>query len=309
MSVNSNISTASADMALRPSTSFQRFSTYSDTRKDTPMLFGDSGEVSFMFNSTRDVMVVDGQGHAVEVRGLNMGRDRYELVERFNRAPKLNADMASGTEATREVANVDFELLGTSAVSADTALYVESGFTLSTHGATNDSSIILPHLDTQQSAWATTTWGTDQLTRWEAVIQTPTAVTSCIIWAGLKLTNTPTLATDNDQAYFMLDTGAGADATKWHCIYSISGTDTDAAAANASVTIAAVAATTTYHLVVDIDSSRIARFYINGVLAGTSTALTTAVDLIPYIGIKDLSAGSARGLRVFKTAISRHSGA
>lgn len=270
----------------------------------------DNGSVTFKWNNTRKAGVFQETGTTnpscpVEIRGLNMAKDRYELVERFQKAPKLNADILSATEATNEICNRDFELLGTNAVSTDSSLWVEGGCTLTTHGAQNDSVIALPHLDTAESAWATTTWGTDQQVRWECCFQTPAAVTSCVIWAGLKLTNTPTLATDNDQAYIVLDTAASTSPTYWHGVYSIGGTDTD----TALTSIAAAAATTNYHFVIDIDSTRKARYYINEALVLTSTALTDATDLIPYFGFKDLSAGSARAIRLSKVAISRKFGA
>lgn len=269
-----------------------------------------NGAFTMRWDNNRQCAVVQpantaGSGFPVEIRGLNMAKDRYELVERFQKAPKPNADILSATEATNEVCNRDFELLGTNAVAGDSALWAEGGCTIGSHGAQNDSAIITPHLDSGESAWSVTTWGTDQQSRFECVIQTPTAVTSCVIWCGLKLTNTPTLATDNDQAYIVLDTAASASPTYWHGVYSIGGTDSD----NALTSVAAVAAATNYHLVVDIDSSRIARFYVNEVLCLTSTALTDAVDLIPYIGFKDLSAGSARLLKVAKIGMSRKFGA
>lgn len=298
------VSTASTDMAARPTTAFQRFTDYAVTRDDKYMLFGDGGDAGIIYNSTRDTLIIDGLGVAVEVRGLNMARDRFELVERFNRAPKLNADIQNAAEATREIANTDFEVLGTNAVSASSVFYAEGGIVLTTAGAANDQVIILPHLDANQSVWAATTWGTDQLVRWEAVIQTAASVATMKIWAGLKLTNTNVIATDNDQAYFLYDTAGAADATKWHAVYSIAGTDTDTSLTATS----AVGANTTYHLMIDIDSSRIARFYLNGAKVATSTALTNATDLIPYIGVMD-TAGAAKSLRIFKQAISRKAGA
>lgn len=306
MSANSTVSTATADMALRPSTSFQRFSTYSSVRDNTHLLFGDDGDVAMYFNTTRNCFVADGQGNAIEIRGLNMAPDRITLTENFLRKPGLNADIQNAAEATREIANTDFEILGTSAVDADVTLYAEGGISMATHGAGNDQTIILPHLDTDQSAWTKTTWGTDQQSRFECVIQTAASVAAMKIWAGLKLTNTNTVATDNDQAYFLFDTAASANATLWHYVYSIGGTDTDTAVSSALV--AAVATTTTYHLVIDIDSSRIARFYINGLLVGTSTALTNATDLIPYVGVMD-TAGAAKTIRLFKLQMSRKAGA
>lgn len=297
------VSTASTDMASRPSTAFQRFTDYADIRDDKYLLFGDGGDAGFKYNSTRDVLIGDGLGTAIEIRGLNMARDRYELVERFQKAPKVNADILSATEATNEICNRDFEVLGTNATSGSSLVYVEGGIELTTAGADDDQVIILPHLDANETAWATTTWGTDQQVRWEAVVQLPATITTYHVWAGLKLTNTSVLATDNDQAYFYFNTEAGSDATKWHAVYSIGGTDTDDGSSGV-----VAAASTTYHLIVDIDSSRIARFYVNGTKIKTSTALTDATDLKPYIGVQALSA-AARALRVFKTAISRKAGA
>lgn len=302
----SAVSTVTTAMGLRPSTAFQRFSDYSVHRDDKQAYFGTDGDVSFMFNSTRNCLVGDGQGNAIEIRGLNMAPDRVTLTEHFLKAPKANADILSATEATNEICNRDFEVLGTNMTSALSTHYAEGGIVITTAGAGNDQAIVAPHLDTAESAWAQVTWGTDQLTRWEAVIQTAASVTAAKVWAGLKLTNTNAVATDNDQAYFLYDSAAGASPTLWHTVYSIGGTDTDAAVSTSVV--AAVATSTTYHLVIDIDSSRIARFYINGNLAATSTALTNTTDLIPYIGVMD-TGGAAKSVRIFKQQISRKAGA
>lgn len=215
--------------------------------------------------------------------------------------PNINADMASGTEATREPSDPDFEILGTSAVSADTAFAAEGGIRLSTHGGNNDQTILLPHLDTNQSGWANVTWGTDQQTRWECSIATGSSIASYLVYAGLKLTNDPTVATDNDQAYFRFSTG-DTDATNWQIVYSIGGTDTQKS------TEVTVAASTKYHLAIEIDEGRVARFYINQQLVYTSTPLTDATDLIPYIGVQALTA-AVKYVDVMGQAISRHPGA
>lgn len=297
----SAVSAVTTAMGLRPTTAFQRFSAYAVMRDDDPLYFGTDGDYALSYNSTRNCLVIDGQGTGIDQKNWLL-KDRVMFIERFLRPPGINADIQNAAEATREIVNTEFEVLGTNAVSADVAVGVEGGITVQTHGATNDSTIILPHLDASQSAWTKVTWGTDQETRWETVIKTPAAVTSIIIWAGLKLTNTPTVATDNDQAYFLFDTGAGASPTYWHAVFSNNGTDSD----NALTSLAVVAAATKYHLVINIDSSRIPTFYINGTLAYTGTALKDTTDLIPYIGVKDLSAGSARIMTVYAEAISRN---
>lgn len=116
------------------------------------------------------------------------------------------------------------------------------------------------------------------------------------IWAGLKLTNTSVTATDNDQAFFRY--ASATNSGKWQAINSIDGTDT---ATDSGVT---VAATTFYRLRVNIDSSRIARFYINGTLVATSAALKDATDLIPYIGVQ-ANTGAAKAINIIGQAISR----
>ncbi len=276
------------------------------------------GAHTMLWSTPRNAAIVGppntaGSGYPTEVRGLNMAPDRVELTEFFPNAPQLTGVTqipGSDTYDTSDLlanlnANHNFEVLGTNAVSADVTQYAEGGIAVATHGATNDSTIILPHLTATQSAWKTWTWGTDQQTRWEACIETPSAVTSLVIWAGLKLTNTPTLTTDANQVYIVLDTAVSASPTYWHGVYSVSNVDVD----TAMTSISAVAASTKYYLVIDIDSSRIARLYVNGQLCVTSTALADATDFIPYIGIKDLSAGSARSMKIYKAKISRKSGA
>lgn len=263
-------------------------------------------------NVDRAAFVVDPLGFPMNIEGINTAKDRTGLIEHFEKAPQLTGVTqlpAGDSYDTSDLllslnANRYFEVLGTNAVSADVAQYAEGGITVATHGATNDSTIILPHLTATQSPWTKWTWGTDRSVRWGCAIQTPAAVTSLAIWAGLKLTNTPTVATDNDQVMFKFNTAHSTSPTYWHTVYSISGTDVDTAITELPV----VAAATKYNLLINIDSRRVASFYINGQYVGASTALA-AVDLIPYIGILDLSAGSARTMVVYHEEISRLTGA
>lgn len=211
----------------------------------------------------------------------------------------MNGDILSATEATREIADPDFELLGTNAVSGSSAFAAEGGIRLTTAGASADQVILAPHLDANQSAWTQVTWGTDKATEWECRIVTGASIADAIIWAGLKLTNTPVVATDNDQAFFRYE--AGVNDGEWQAVSSIGGTDT------ATDTGVVVAVSTAYHLRIAIDAARIARFYVNGVLVATTAALTNAVDLIPYIGVQS-AAVAAKVLDVQGQAISRNAG-
>ncbi len=210
--------------------------------------------------------------------------------------PGLNADILSATEATRMIADPDFELLGTNAVSASSAFNPEGGITLTTAGASADQVILLPHLDANQSGWTQFTWGTDREVAWQTRIKTGAAVTAQIVWAGLKLTNTPVVATDNDQVFVRYE--AGVNDGEFQVVYSIGDTDTTVD------TGVVVALATTYEIVIAISSSRVARVFIDGVLVATSTALTDEVDLKPYIGVQ-ASAAAAKSLTVYGQSISR----
>lgn len=211
--------------------------------------------------------------------------------------PGLNADIQNVAEAVRMIADPDFELLGTNATSGSSAFNAEGGITLTTAGADNDQVILLPHLDASQSAWAQWTWGTDKQTEWECDIVSGANITSAIIWCGLKLTNTSTTATDNDQVFFRYQDTVNSG--KWQAIYSIGGTDT------ATDTAVTAAVSTRTNFKITIDASRIARMYLNGKLVATSTALTDATDLIPYIGVQASGAAAAKAITVYGQEISR----
>ncbi len=242
---------------------------------------------------------------------LRKSPGRYYLEEFFPKRPGLNASIAAAftdADATaaanttitiaREVANKDFEILGTNATADDvTFSATNAGILLTTDGGDNDQIIILPHLDTNQTAWASVLWGTENQVIWESVLTTGDDIaTGLLLWAGLKLTNDPTVATDDDQVYFRFSTDDSD--TNWEIVSSIADTDTTADSG------VAVAASTQYKLRIEIDSNRKALFYINDVKVYTTAALTNDVDLIPYVGIQALS-GTAEFLTVHYEKISR----
>ena len=217
------------------------------------------------------------------------GKTRQVLIERFKQRPLLNASLGVGS-------NLDFEILGTNAANADITFAATLGaINVATHGGNGDSTIILPHLSTNQSAWAGTKWGTENQVSWECAFRTGASIASVIIYCGLKLTNTDTTATDDNQAFFKF---IGGTDTYWNYIYSIGGTDT------ATASTVTVSASTVYRFRIDIDSSRLAHFYINDVAVGSSTALTNDVDLIPYIGVK-ASTAAVKSIDLFYEKVSR----
>ena len=256
--------------------------------------------------------------------------DRFYLEEYFKQKPALNAALDSGGTTTTNaelttfaIANKDFETLGTSMTTALTTFASTSaGILMTTAGSDQDQSILLPHLDTNQSVWSGTKWGTENQVEWECSIMLP-AIDNQWVWAGLKKSNVAELATDTEQAFFTFGTDADNsgqsfdDFTKWHFVHSIGGTD------YISQIPITVAANTPYHFRIKFDSDRKVEMFLNGVqyditttsgstggtavAAGTakSAAITNDVNLIPYIGI-EACAGAAEVLNVHYTAISRH---
>ena len=253
---------------------------------------------------------------------------RYYLEEYFAQLPKLNAvniidpnaDDASAL-ALHVLANKNFEVLGTNMTSAlSTRNATAAGITLTTAGADQDQAIVLPHLDSNQTAWTGTKWGTENQTIWECSLNT-NAIDNQKLWAGLKLTNDQLVATDANQAFFKFQTDATnseafTDFTKWHFVHSIGGTDF------ISVLPITVVANTIYHFKIEIDSARKLSIFVDGiqynitstsgstggtaVTSGTtkSGAMTDDVDLIPYIGI-EAGAAAAEAVDVHYQCISR----
>jgi len=277
--------------------------------------------------------------------GLKDAR-RYYLYESFAKKPGLNAvaiidpDANSASAlAAYTIVNKDFETLGTNMTTALTTYPgTQAGILMTTAGSDADQAILLPHLDTDQSAWAKVLWGTENQVEWECSISLP-ALDNQKVWAGLKLTNDQLPQTDADQAYFYYASdGTNGQAlstfSPWYFIQSVNGTDY---LTNLGIT---AAADTPYHFKIAIDSDRKPSIFVNGVqYSATTTAATTFdgstevtgttqatiaesysatnantqkgpalkndVDLIPYIGI-EAGAGAAEAVNVHYTAISRH---
>jgi hypothetical protein len=249
---------------------------------------------------------------------------RFYLEENFLQRPGLNAniDQASTVEVQRAL-NRNWEALGTNMTTALCTFNTTSaGVVATTAGADQDQAILTPHLDTAATAWAGCLWGTENQVHFETSIMLP-AIDNQNVWAGLKLTNVPEVATDANQAYFNFLTDADNsgqaydDFTQLHFVYSVADTD------YISVLPITVAANTLYHLKMKIDSDRKITIFVNGeqysvtstsgstggtaVTKGTtkSAALTDDIDLIPYIGI-EANAGAAEALHCHYVAMSRY---
>ena len=194
---------------------------------------------------------------------------RYYLYEPFLQRPGLNAiniidpDANDATAlAVTQAANKNFETLGTNYTTALTTFPgTQAGILMTTDTADQDQAILLPHLDTNQSAWSKVLWGTENQVEWECSINLA-ATDNQKVWAGLKLTNDQLPQTDADQAYFYY----ASDATNgqalstfspWYFIQSVNGTDY---LTNLGIT---VAADTPYHFRISIDSDRKPSIFVN----------------------------------------------
>lgn len=207
------------------------------------------------------------------------------------RPPGINADIQTTSESVRMIVDPDFELLGLNAVSSVATISTTGGCKLITTTGATDGAIILPHLDTTQSGWATTLWDTAKSIRLETQVLIGTAAT-CVVAAGFKLTNTSVVATDDDQAYFRY--AAADNSGQWSYVYSIAGTDVTYVVPTSIV--AAVAASARYRLRIEIYSDRTHMAFINDVpiRAANFAALTSLTTLIPYPLIVLNASGAAK---------------
>lgn len=203
----------------------------------------------------------------------------YPFFENFVLLP-LAAQTAVST-------NQNFDLTGTGTPSApqlNASVTGQSGVNLTTTNVSSDSSQLFP---VAASIWGTTFPPTANITsRFEAMVRVPATITTMQIYVGLKLTDTPVPATDNDQVLFVYDTSnttlnptnLTANAN-WNVIDSVANTDT------ATNTGLAVTASTNYRLTITLGTDSRARCYINGNLVRTTAVLTTAAALIPTCGV------------------------
>ena len=264
----------------------------------------------------------------IVTNGFVKNPQRYYLEEFFSKCPDLNAVLNtdfSDTNATatanttirlaEQKANKDFELISTN---TSAALSANGGITMTTGTTTNNSGIILPHLLTGLSAWTSCTWSTSKELEWDCAFKTDSNIGNICIWAGLKISNTPAIATDANQAYFIFSTNDDlvtlSDNTHLHFVYKAGGTNyiTDLGLE--------IATSTLYRLKIKIDSAKKLSIFVNeaqygifntatgnGTTVSDATQKSNALDdanLIPYIGIRTLT-NAARILHVCYVKMSK----
>lgn len=233
--------------------------------------------------------------------------NRQPFEERFFQKPGISGDRPGTDAATIEVAlvtNPNFIVVGTNATSALCTFNASGGVKLTTAGANNDQEILAVATTTNASGWKLATMTPAECPTFEQVVVTSSVITSQKVFSGLKLTNTPLAATDDDQAYFLYDTGNtdSTSAVNWIAVMSVAGTD------HFVDTGVVVAASTKYHFMIQVDPNGIPYMFINGNMvafglgkvAGTSGvgvttsagALTAAAALQPFCGVQALTAAA-----------------
>lgn len=210
----------------------------------------------------------------------------YTILERFEQKPSIAADYTLTTETLHEMFNQRWIVTGTNATGSLASFATKGGLTLTTAAADGDNTSIVAHTTALYTA-VKTRWDTDSQLLFSLPLVTGASVVDTIIYAGWKLTNDPTTATDNDQAFFRFEGGAttvdgagSVNSGKWQAVYSIGGTDT---ATDTGIT---VAASTLYRLKIVLDSARIPYFYINDALVATGTALTDLATFECIVGVE-----------------------
>lgn len=250
----------------------------------------------------------------VQLRFASDLSKRFEVIEVFDHPPAIEADYdwdpaTTPTQAefrAAMLANKKYKAFGTNMTSALATLAAAGGVTLTTAGANNDQAAIrgitVNSGATNHSAVATTEWDTTKSPRLDCDVLF-SSVANVRFYAGFKLTfdSTPTMTEDADQATFYFDTGASTDPTFWHCVTSVSNTDTDT---SSSGVVAAVAASTVYRLSIRVDSDRRPAFYVNDVLVTVGPVLGSLTTLKPFIGIHALT-GAAKAFTIRHARVSR----
>lgn len=291
--VNSDID---AKTKARPSVPIVSNEDEAILRSDKIFYRGDAGEVEDVYDSTRKQAEIKALAGGFTIDAINLG-DRIVLTEHFKRAAKANADIQNAAEGTRMIANPDFEVAGTNMTSALSTIDSDGGNKLTTAGADNDQAILQTHKDANQSAWEQVNWNTDKEVRFRAPVVTAADITNAIIWLGLKLTNTPTKATDDDQAVIRYENGVNGG--KFEAVDSNGGTD------DVKDTGITVAASTVYHIVIIIGSDKVPKYYINGTLVATGKALKANTNLKLFAGVQASGEGAAKTIIVRHVGLSR----
>jgi hypothetical protein len=147
------------------------------------------------------------------------------------------------------------------------------------------------------SVFTTTKWDTADEPHFECLIRTGTNVTTIAIQAGLMLTGAMNGTTDANQVKFLYTAGA----TTLKVVTSITGTD---ATHDTGVELAA---STLYRLTLKVGADRTVKAFVNGKHAYgvTTSALTTAINLVPIVGVASDGAAADPFIDLYRISMSK----
>jgi hypothetical protein len=235
--------------------------------------------------------------------------NRYELSDYFEQKPGIAGDMANEDEAIRMIANRNFLVEGEGATSAlvtfDTA---RAGILLTTDTTDGDEMVIMPHDNSNQTAWYGVKWGTENQVQWECTVTTNSVAATAkdTVRYVLGLGGSTFLPEEHnhsqytDQVLFYYDSDRGSTdmlqyqttSTTWHCVYSSNGTDY---VTNLGLL---VEEDTTYKFKIIIDGNRQPSVYINDTQYGLTTISGVGDTGVDVDGAVSLSGGASHVITV-----------
>lgn len=232
-------------------------------------------------------------------------QERVELFDPFLRRPVLAATLDPSTinQAALRLytgASKAWNISGSNAADAGSALDVDGGVALATAGGDDDQMILSPAAainSVDQSAWGVIEWEPEHAPRLEWTIELP-SIEDVLVHAGFGLTAALDQTTDDDQVKLVFNTEGSVSTTNWTAAISIDGSDDEV-----DTGIAALAAKT-IRLGIEVNTNRVPRLYINGTKVATLDALTEGANLIPFCGIQALT-DSAKTIKVRSARASR----
>lgn len=200
----------------------------------------------------------------------------------------ITEDFCNRPDVIANVGNNDANKKWLSAGTNPTAFTFDAGggVVSTTGGGANDASIVWPQTGANQSMLATAFLQPQRAPTMKANFKVNDTA-NVRLMAAMKLTAVLDLVTDADQVGIIYDVALMGNANWWFT-YRIGG------AASVSADTGVACAAGSYRMVIAVDGARVARCYLNGVLVGTSAALTAGANLLPGIGGLNIAPGVNR---------------
>jgi len=187
------------------------------------------------------------------------------------------------------LANKDWQIGGTNATNATVAFDNGGGIKLTTTGGAADQVFLVPHADTDQSVWASTTWKTIKRPVLEARFRTGASVAVTKFWFGIRLANDSPFVPSTDVDQILLWYDAAVDAY-FHYTISRNNVDVTGICTFKDGTYPTVIADMEGHVVVGMDENYYPFLIVNGILTYyAETAMRALTSWIPSLGVQGAS--------------------